>query len=302
MKFRLRYGLRTAGVIVTVACFVLAYVANERREYRNQHRTELDALERIERGGGAAFYFPPQAKLVASSGWQSRLRGERHLANISGVYLGTKCDHDVFAALGNLCGLDIRIAFLDGVNVPAEVLWSSVISLPKLDIVRISQSTVDGQLSGHVEMPKTVRHVRMDDSTAHKSVLIAISAIPNLQCLGLEGMAIDDEVFPNISRNRRIVALRFSRSNVTDENVLQIAGMDMLEQLDLSHTACSDAIIDRLLLMPHLKSVNTDGSQITEQGMQRLTDSGIETGVFVEELKTEGRAGCGTTDRSRAAE
>jgi hypothetical protein len=142
----------------------------------------------------------------------------------------------------------------------------------------------------------------MEDCTADKSVLIAISAIPNLQFLGLEGMAIDDEVFPNISRNSRIVALSFSRSNVTDEDVLQIAGMDMLEQLRLNHTACSDAIIDRLLLMPHLKSVTTDGSQITEQGVQRLTDSGIETGVFVEELKTEGRAGCGSVDSSRATE
>jgi hypothetical protein len=59
----------------------------------------------------------------------------------------------------------------------------------------------------------------------------------------------------------------------------------MLEQLDLSNTACSDAVVDGLLSLPRLKAVDPSGSQITEKGAQRLKDAGIEIGMLVEELK-----------------
>jgi flagellar biosynthesis/type III secretory pathway chaperone len=144
---------------------------------------------------------------------------------------------------------------------------------------------VKGRLPARFELPRNVRHVRIGSSTADKSFFIAISEIPTLQFLGLEGMEIDNEVLQHISTNKQIVFLSLSRSDVTDEGVRQIAGMEMLEQLDVSNTACSDAVVDDLLLLPRLKAVDPSGSQITEKGAQRLKDAGIEIGMLVEELR-----------------
>jgi hypothetical protein len=112
-----------------------------------------------------------------------------------------------------------------------------------------------------------------------------MSAVPTIQSFGLEGVEIDDDVLRHVSANRRISYLSLSRSNVKDEGVRQIAGMDMLEQLDVSHTACTDAIVDGLLLLPKLKAINTNGSQITDEGVRRLKNGRIETGPLVEESK-----------------
>lgn len=284
MALRWKYGLRVSGLIVTILCGILAYVGNARREYHRLHRVEIDALDRFQRRGGVLFYATPLKELVASASWEAWVRGERHIGEICGVYIGPKCEPTVFDSLQGLRTLHITSVYIDNVRVSSGILSSGLMHLGCLEKVRMTRCTVTGDDWGQLRKLRRLWHVRLEDSNVNGSGLVAIAGIPTLKVLCFEGMKIDEDVCRNISGNTAIVDLGFSRSKVTDEGVVEVAKMHTLRRLDLSQTACSDGIIDRLVLMPLLEWVGTDGSGFTPSGIERLNDAGIGTGPLVLEL------------------
>lgn len=284
MAPRWKYGLRVSGLIVTILCCILAYVGNARREYRRLHRVEIDALDRFQRRGGVLFYSTPLKELVASAGWEGWVRGERHLGEICGVYIGPKCEPTVFDSLHGLETLHMRVVYIDGVHVSSDALCSGLMHSGRMERLIMTRSTVTGDDWGQLRKMGSLWLVSLQDSAVSDSGLIAIAGIPTLEVLYFKGMTIDEEVCRHVSRNTAIVDLGFSRSKLTDEGVREVAKMHTLRRLDLSYTACSDGIIDRLVLMSRLEWVGTDGSGFTPSGIERLKDAGIGTGPLVLEL------------------
>ena len=104
------------------------------------------------------------------------------------------------------------------------------------------------------------------------------SAVPDLRHLSetLERVSIasskNAHAFLNEIRHTRVRQLSLYRSNVTDDDLKLIAGMESLEELDLQRTPATDACLATLRSLPNLRTLQLGGygTNIADAGMKHL--------------------------------
>lgn len=96
---------------------------------------------------------------------------------------------------------------------------------------------------------------------------------PN-SCLRANGQATD-AILRDIARIADVRALDLSGSPaITDEGVLQLAGLARLEHLDLSGTAVTDRALAALAQLPALSTLLLRGTRVSDAGMSALAPCG----------------------------
>ena len=92
----------------------------------------------------------------------------------------------------------------------------------------------------------------------------------------LPGKPITDETLAAIRQAEKISELHLGRSTVTDAQILSLCEGEALNQLvalDVSHTAVSDAVLDKLAAIQFLGHLNVTGSKVTQAGLGRFKQS-----------------------------
>ena len=89
----------------------------------------------------------------------------------------------------------------------------------------------------------------------------------------LPGKPITDETIASLKRTDKVAELHISRSTVTDAQLaaMQDEGIfNNLVALDVSHTAVSDAALDKLAEVQFLGHLNVTSSKVTQAGLARF--------------------------------
>jgi hypothetical protein len=87
----------------------------------------------------------------------------------------------------------------------------------------------------------------------------------------LRGAQITDDSFRHLKALRRVAELDLSRSTVTDDQLALLNEQDvgtLLVKLDLSHTAVTDAGLEKLTNLYVLFELNLVGSKVTPAGVE----------------------------------
>jgi hypothetical protein len=74
----------------------------------------------------------------------------------------------------------------------------------------------------------------------------------------------------NLSGLEKVGVVTFSMSDVRDEHILQLKKIGKIQTLFLKNTKVTDACVDALIDLPHLESIKTANTLITQSGLNRL--------------------------------
>ena len=91
--------------------------------------------------------------------------------------------------------------------------------------------------------------------------------------VGLSGMRVDDELLNRLKSLGRVAELDLSKSTVNDDTVSRLNEVEiggLLVKLDLSHTAVTDAGLDKLQNLVVLSNLNLTGTKVTAAGVERF--------------------------------
>jgi hypothetical protein len=91
--------------------------------------------------------------------------------------------------------------------------------------------------------------------------------------IGLSGRTINDELLGRLKELGRIAELDLSKSTVTDDQLAKVNEVEigsLLVKLDLSHTAVTDAGLDKLTNLLVLGNLNLTGTKATPAGVERF--------------------------------
>lgn len=98
-------------------------------------------------------------------------------------------------------------------------------------------------------------------------------------CLRANGQATDD-VLRDVASITDVRALDLSGSpGITDDGVMQLAGLARLEYLDLSGTAVTDRALETLRQLPALRTLLLRGTRVSDAGMPALAPCSALTRV-----------------------
>lgn len=110
-----------------------------------------------------------------------------------------------------------------------------------------------------------------------------LATFTKLQTLSLFDTSVGDEGLERIAEFKTLKTLYLGRTRVTDAGLKRwaaggndrsdVGGVLALQTLGLSDTAVSDASLDVLATLPHLKSVNLRHTRVTAAGVARLKRS-----------------------------
>lgn len=106
--------------------------------------------------------------------------------------------------------------------------------------------------------------------------LDAISGLSKLKELNLYGTKVTDGGFPALGRLTGLQKLRLRETGVRGEkNLPELAKLTSLRELDLSESPVQDSIVEALVQLPQLESLNLWNTQFTDAGAEKL--SGIKS-------------------------
>jgi hypothetical protein len=91
--------------------------------------------------------------------------------------------------------------------------------------------------------------------------------------VNLSGAQITDDTFKNLACLKRVAELNLGRSSITDAQMGQLNDVPCyLVRLDLSHTAVTDAGLDKMNHLYVLLYLNLAGTRITPEAVKRLQE------------------------------
>ena len=82
---------------------------------------------------------------------------------------------------------------------------------------------------------------------------------------------LDDAGFKKLAPvTSQFVTVDLSATKITDQGVAQLAASKNLRLIRLAETGVTDAVIDTLLKIPSLESINLYGTKVTDAGVSKL--------------------------------
>jgi len=97
---------------------------------------------------------------------------------------------------------------------------------------------------------------------------MALARITSLRTLTITGSEMDLAAANFLCALPNLTTLQLkSTRDLTDANVVALAQLAQLEELDLSYTGISNASLDVLATLPHLKRLSVFGTKVTEEGV-----------------------------------
>jgi hypothetical protein len=96
--------------------------------------------------------------------------------------------------------------------------------------------------------------------------------------VNLSGARLTDDTFKNLKGLKRLADLDLSKSSITDDQMDQLNDVaNLLVRLDLSHTAVTDAGIEKLTRTYVLFNLNLAGTKVTPAGVARFQKKRLES-------------------------
>jgi hypothetical protein len=91
--------------------------------------------------------------------------------------------------------------------------------------------------------------------------------------VNLSGVQISDDTFKHLACLKRVAELNLSKSSITDAQMGQLNDVPCyLVRLDLSHTAVTDAGLDKMTHLYVLLTLNLAGTKVTPEAVKRLQE------------------------------
>jgi hypothetical protein len=99
------------------------------------------------------------------------------------------------------------------------------------------------------------------------------TALGDAWIVRLDGMTITDETISHLKQVDKIAELHLSRSTITDDQIATMRDQTFFNGtmvLDLSQTAVTDAVLDKLSVAPALIELHVTGTKVTPAGVSRF--------------------------------
>ncbi|MCO6044833.1 hypothetical protein NG895_13050 [Aeoliella sp. ICT_H6.2] len=326
MRLVPRFSLRTAAVLITLLCLVVAMFAIWHRSAVDQQR----AVAAIEAAGG-------WVKIEESTGYPwlrerlgphyfdrvtfASVPGEFHwirrLPQLREVELtGAFADADAGKLVQNrhIERVAVRVAQFGGQGL------ETLCRIKTLRAIEISGANLGSRdLVCLQRLPRlqsfSLAHAGLDDST-----LQVLGSLPALEHLRLQGCLMDGTGFARLAKptsftrlkkldlnstsltraglravaeNTRLEQLNLSRTAISDEWLVELAAAESLSHLDLSSTLVTNAGIPHVLALSKLTFLNIAGTRITlsaisgDAKLPRLTGLGVNFHQLDSELAVD---------------
>ena len=114
--------------------------------------------------------------------------------------------------------------------------------------------------------------IRLDKKKLPDDFLAQISALSEIEFLGLENTIISDSDWPNISTFRKLQIIHLGHSNISDEGVEYVSQLPELDTLSMDSTkGITDSAISSISKLPKLTNLKLGSTKITDQGLRTLS-------------------------------
>ncbi len=102
--------------------------------------------------------------------------------------------------------------------------------------------------------------------------LARLSALPEIEFLGLENTVISDSDWHNISKFRKLQILYLGHSNLSDDGVKHLSQLPELDTLSMGDTKeITDAAIPFISKLPKLTNLKLGSTKISDHGLRTLS-------------------------------
>jgi Leucine-rich repeat (LRR) protein len=156
---------------------------------------------------------------------------------------------------------------------------------------------VTGKSLAVIGQLKNLRNLRLFGAEIRDEHMPQISGLEQLEALGLQYCRVGDEGLKSIAGMKKLKELNLYGTKVTDAGLPSLAGLSNLQklrlretglrgeqnldafatltnlrELDVSESPVQDSIIDGLIKLPKLESLNLWNTQFTDAGAKRLSE------------------------------
>jgi len=125
-----------------------------------------------------------------------------------------------------------------------------------------------------------------NDSPFENGGVVHLAECANLGVLQLDGTKLTEAGSPNFSSFRKLESLSIANTHIGKGLIIRLREMTALQHINLSGTLIADSELHYLALLPGIRSMNRDGTKITNACVPSLLAckyleqvSVIETGI-----------------------
>lgn len=279
MRLVPRFSLRTAAVLITLLCLVVAMFAIWHRSAVDQQR----AVAAIEAAGG-------WVKIEESTGypWLRERLGPHYFDRVTFASMGGQLvwirklpsmesleitgpfdveDVEHLKSHGGIASLSFRGHL---VNTEAIEALSQIASIRKVDVS--GRDLTEQCVAGLAKLPRLTELV-YGYGELSSAKLRLLADCKSLRVLNLVGCEIDDLSPLSTSKGwPKLQELDLSHSKADNQSILAMKGNRTIERLNLASTQVGDRGVETLLSMQSLESLNLKHTGVTPVGLLYLSE------------------------------
>ena len=114
--------------------------------------------------------------------------------------------------------------------------------------------------------------IERDKKKLPDDFLSQLSALPEIEFLGLENTEISESDWHNLSKFRKLKIIHLGNSNISDDGVKSLSELPELDTLSMSDTkGITDSALPYISKLPKLTNLKLQSTKITDQGLRTLS-------------------------------
>lgn len=270
---KLRFSLRTALVVTTVLCAVLAWLG-----YRvSALHTKVNALARL-RSLGASIQLDDIKGARLPDNWLFGFLGDDACRDVKWVSLDYNANADLclreLPALGS-----IHIVTLHAANVSSRGLAHlQNVKFADGNVCLAGTSVCDGDLARLHDIDR-LHTLDLSWTQVSDAGLFSLSTLSDLEELDLSGVNVEGWGLAHLSRLTRLKCLRLEETSIEGK---WLVALSHIEELSLAGALIDDDDVRSLCQLKRLRTLNLDRTSVSDRGLRYLCESSTLTSISLE--------------------
>ena len=124
----------------------------------------------------------------------------------------------------------------------------------------------------HLSTLRNLKQIHISEGKLTDEALRHFSKLPNIEKLGLQKNRFSNMGLKHLENCKTLkdLTLGLGTCAISDEGLKSISGLTNLERLGIQHSTVTDAGLKHLYSLENLKSLWVGGTQVTEEGLEKL--------------------------------
>jgi len=241
---RIRFGVTSLLVFVTLASIWLAKISSEARQQKS-------AVKKIRTNGGTVSF---DTNFNVDYSLRSFL-GEEYFRTVTEVRLTPSYGTDHSSARAK----------------SADAFFDALASLADMETLKIGNNRYvsDSDLA-HLKSLSNLTKLHMSETDIHGTGLVHVSTLPKLERILLSHTHLQDSSLKHLGRMESLTEVFLDNTKVTDAGMTDLVKAKALRELSLRFTNITDIGLMQLEQLKQLEMLDVDGTFVTSEGVSRF--------------------------------